>query len=280
MRRAIRSLYLFISPALLILLVTLCAPAADKTSADEVIAKSVEAFGPPEVRSPATGRELDCHVTWRSIVGGAGALEGNGIVQTRGEKFHFHADLNNSVYPAEDILYGGEGQPVIGQITPGRRSMLGGFIFSNPVIVRSGFLGGVYNAAWPLFNFEKTGGKLIARGSKKVDGKKLNEFEYQGPKQGDTKIYLYFDADTNQHVMTEYHALQPASLSGISQANGRDTVTVLQERFSEFRQAFGMNIPLVWTIRYTQQEGAVQEWQMTLQKQKLDVPDEAFAAKP
>jgi hypothetical protein len=263
-----------------IFLSAISASPADKVSPEEVIAKSIEAFGPADVRSPATRRELDCRVAWRMIVGGAGALEGSGIVQTRGEKFHYHADFNNSVYPSEDIVYRGEGRPVIGQVTPGHRSVLGDFIFTNPVLLRNGLLGGVYNSAWPLFHFEKSGAKLTFRGTKKLDNKKVNEFEYQGPNQGDTKIYLYFDTETNQHVMTEYHALQPASLSGISQANGRDTVTVLQERFSEFRQVFGMNIPLVWTIRYTQQEGAVQQWQMTLQKQKLDVPEEAFAPKP
>ena len=256
--------------------------AADKgPSAEEVVAKAVEAFGPPDMRMPATGRELDVKVTWRFIVGGAGNLDGTGTVLSRGDKFHFHFDFSSSSYPGEDFLYRGEGQPVVAQIIPGARSFLGTFLYENPVILRSGLLGGVYNSGFPLFNFEKSGAKLIPRGTRKVDNKKLNQFEYQGPKQGDTKIYLYFDPDTNQHVMTEYRMSVAAGSTGnIGAPIGRDSVTYVEEHFSEFHQVFGMNIPLVWTIRWNRQDGAIQQWQTTLLKQKLDVPDTAFAPTP
>jgi hypothetical protein len=253
--------------------------AADKgPSPEEIVTKSVEAFAPPDLRSPATGRQLDCKVTWRNIVGGSGNLEGTGFVQTHGDKFHFHLEFNNASYPGEDFVYTGTGQPIIAQIVPAVRSTLGQFLYDNPVAIRSGLLGGVYNSAWPLFNFEKSGAKLTARGTRTVDKKKLNQFEYQGPKQGDTKIFLYFDPETNQHVMTEYRISQAAGSTGsIGAPVGRDTQTILEEHFSEFHQIFGMNIPLVWTIRWNRMDGSVQQWQMTLLKQKLDVPDTAFA---
>ena len=275
--------FLFIVCAILLIagLAVIAAPAADKLSPEDVVAKSVEAFAPADVRAPAEGRQLDCRATWRILVGGSGGLQGPGLLQSRGGKFHLHAEFNNNRYPGEDVVYRGEGDPVIQQLTPGRRSALGEFLYANPVAVRNGLMGGVYNTGWPLFHFDKSGAKLTAHGTRKVDGKKLNEFEYRGPKQGDTKIYLMFDPDTNQHVMTEYQWLHPATNTGnIAAPTGRDTVTTLTERFSEFRQAFGMNIPLVWTIRWNEENGGIQEWQFTLLKQKLDVPDEAFAVKP
>lgn len=259
--------------------------AADKVSPEEVIAKSIQSFGPADVRTPATGRELDVHASWRNIVGGAGALEGDGALQTRGGKFHLNMGFNNTTYPGEDIVYSGEGQPVVKQVVPGQRSTLGEFIFRNPAIVRSGLLGGVLNSAWPLFRFEESGAKLVARGSKKVDGFRLNEFEYEGKNQGEIKIYLYFDAETNQHVMTQYVKTVPGAVNtgGIGGRErgqgGRDITITMEERFSQFRQAFGMNIPLLWTIRFVQEQGMMQQWQFTLVKQKLDVPDEVFAVK-
>jgi len=280
MRRTV--LFSFVTLVVLLSQPALQVLAADKgPSPEEVVAKSVEAFAPPDLRTPATGRQLDVKVAWRFIVGGAGNLDGTGTVLSRGDKFHFHFDFNSSSYPGEDFLYRGEGQPIVAQIVPGARSFLGTFLYDNPVILRSGLMGGVYNSAWPLFNFEKSGAKLIPRGTRNVDKKKLNQFEYQGPKQGDTKIYLYFDPETNQHVMTEYRMSVAAGSTGsIGAPVGRDAVTTVEEHFSEFHQVFGMNIPLVWTIRWNRQDGAIQQWQMTLVKQKLEVPDTAFTPTP
>jgi hypothetical protein len=252
----------------------------EKPSANDVIAKSAEAFAPADLRVPAQGRELECRATWRIVVGGSGGLQGECLLQSRDKKFHLNSDFHNSAYPGEDILYTGEGSPIIRQLSPGKRSVLGSFIYSNLAIVRSGVFGGVLTTAWPLFNFEKSGAKLTSHGTRKVDGQKLNEFEYQGPGQGETKIFLYFDPETSGHVMTEYRALTPAFHTGdITHPSGKDVTTILQEKFSEFRQVYGMTIPLVWTIRFSQEEGAIQEWQFTFTKQKLMVPDEAFAHK-
>jgi hypothetical protein len=265
---------------LLSFLFVLTAFASDKPTQEEIIAKSLQAFGPAELRAPAAGRELDCRAAWRVIVGGTGALQGTCFLQTRADKIHFNMDLKNTSYPGEDIVYTGEGKPVIRHVTPSVRSPLGTFLDANPAVVKSGLFGGVLTGAWPLFNFEKSGAKLNSHGLKKIDGQKLYEFQYEGPKQGDTKIFLYFDPDTGRHVITEYRALAPgASSNGIGQPGGKDTVTTVQERFTEFREVGGMTLPLVWTIRYAEEQGHIQEWQMTFIKSK-PLPDDAFTPLP
>jgi hypothetical protein len=266
---------------LLSFLFVLPAPASDKPSQEEVIAKSLQAFGSADLRAPAAGRELECRAVWRVIVGGTGALQGNCFLQTKADKIHLNMDFKNTTYPGEDIVYTGEGKPVVRHVTPGVRSELGTFLDANPSAVRSGLFGGVLTGAWPLFHFEKSGAKLISHGLKKVEGQKLYEFQYEGPKQADTKIFLYFDPETGRHIMTEYRALQPgASSNGIGQPSGRDEVTTLQEKFTEFHEINGMTLPLVWTIRFAQEQGHIQEWQMTFIKAKLTVPDNAFTPIP
>lgn len=254
--------------------------AADKVSPDEVIKKSIESVGPPEVRVPPNGRELDCNGTWQYITGGHGGLQGTCYFQTKGNMSHWNLTFQNTAYPGEDIVYNGEGKPIFRQVSAGQKSPLANFINDNPVMIRNGLFGGVLNEDWPLFDFEKSGAKLEPKGEKKVDGKKMNVFEYKGPKQADTKIFLYFDPQTNQHYMTEYRATEPATNSGdIAHPSGRDAVTTVSERFTEFRTIGQLNIPLVWTIRFEQEQGTVQQWQMTFTKQKLTLPEDAFSEK-
>lgn len=278
MKRQLRFSALF---ALMLALATPTFAGSDKPSADELIAKSLAAFAAPDLRDPAAGRNFEGEVSFRNIVGnGAGGLQGTATLMSRGKDFRLTMIFNNPTYSGENILVA-NGKSTVGVIKAGVRSNLGNFLDTQTPIFRSGLFGGELSTAWPFWDQKIPAGvKLISDGLKKIEGEKLYEVRYLGPKQGDINIYLYFDPETGHHVMTQYRLPAPSFSS--SQFTAQSTSPgeiVLQEKFSNFKPANGVNLPLVWTIRWIQGEGSIQEWQVVLQKMNPTLPADAFALK-
>ena len=92
----------------------------------------------------------------------------------------------------------------------------------------------------------------------KIDGRQVHEIEYR-PKQiiRDMKIRLYFDAETNRHVKTEYRVRirddMSAAPSGGNILSGGlpESIYVLVEQFDDFRKVGELTLPHSYTIDYS-----------------------------
>lgn len=261
-----------------------CSPllCADKPTQEEIVTKHLQAIGDAEARKAPDGREFDGAAMTRMIVGGTGGLQGTGRILSHGQELRVEMHFNFVSYPGEDFLYTGSGKPIIAEIQPGSRSLLGSYLEVHPDILRDGLFGGILTTAWPLLDFEKTGAKLKFEGTKKINGHQLYEVAYLPQKQsGDVKIFLYFEPETFRHIMTRYTSVAPyGSSRNIANPGGRNLILNVTETFSEFHLVNGLSLPLRWNIRYEQQEGSVSEWELDLQKAKLGVEDAEFQAKP
>lgn len=269
---------------LLLLAVALNVPVfcADKPSQEEIVTKHLQAVGPPEARQAPDGREFDGAAMTRMIVGGTGGLQGTGRILARGQEIRVEMHFNFASYPGENFLYTGSGRPIIAEIQPGTRSLLGSFLENHADVLRDGLFGGILNTAWPLLDLDKTGAKLKFDGMKKVKGQQLYEVAYLPQKQaGDLKVFVYFDPQTFRHMMTRYTSVEPyGSSRNIANPGGRNLTLNVTETFSEFHQFNGVTIPLRWNIRYEQEEGSVSEWELDLQKAKMGVEDSDLKATP
>ena len=90
------------------------------------------------------------------------------------------------------------------QFKPGLRTSLAQFFLTNDVLFKEGIVGGILSSSWPLLNLKDKNPKLEYAGLKKVGGKQMHALKYTARKGSDLKILLFFDAETFQHLRSEY----------------------------------------------------------------------------
>src|ERR1051326_3213501 len=90
-------------------------------------------------------------------------------------------------------------------------------------------------------------------------------------------VSLFFDAETFQHVQTEYKRTLPkqvADAPGKTNANADDTVK-LTEEFSDFKVENGLMLPHNYKLTLsieTDQRLSVQDWEMNLKQFSFNQP--------
>ncbi len=87
-------------------------------------------------------------------------------------------------------------------------------------------------------------------GSKKIDGRQVHELKYS--KTGDLKVSLFFDAETFQHVRTEYKFTLPAQMSAVptDSASQKESNFKMIEEFSDFKTTESkLTLPHTYKIR-------------------------------
>jgi hypothetical protein len=255
--------------------------AADKLTLDELTAKHLESIGTPQARSAPDGREFDGVAVTRIIVGGTGTLQGPAALISKGQDVRITMTFPDKVnYPGEDFVKAGDHKPVIVPIRSDVRSSLGNFLEFYPEPLREGLMGSVLSTAWPLYDQQVHGAKLKIDGLKNVDGQKLYQVSYHpAHSSGNVQIFLYFDPETMRHVMSRYSVTAQMGGFGLNQSGGRNQATILEERFSEFRQVNGLMLPLKWDIRWTREQGRMEAWEIIFQKLKPTVANDAFELK-
>ena len=192
-----------------LVIVTICAftlapvlRAADMT-AEDVIAKHLASIGTPEARAAKT-RVTEGAVTYKILVGGSGEAAGKSFFVSEGVKRQFLMKINDRNYRGEQWIYDGDKDSVSFSLTQLKRSQFGEFLYTQPVPLREGLLGGLLTTAWPLLDPAQHEAKLSYQGLKKVDGRELHDLVYKPKKGADYEIHLYFDPETFHHVMTLY----------------------------------------------------------------------------
>ncbi|MBD0370148.1 MAG: hypothetical protein ICV60_04885 [Pyrinomonadaceae bacterium] len=233
-----------------IALVSLCtsfraSAAADKMKPEDVVSKHLAAIGADEARTSlktmiAIGT-VDATFRGRGI----SKISGTSLIASDGDKNLISLIFNNPEYPFERIGFNGD-RVTGAEIRPGARTPLVNFLLGYDTIIRQGLLGGTLSTAWPLLHLTEKNAKLEYGGLKKIENKQVHELRYLPRKGGDIKISLFFDAETFQHVRSEYRktiAGQMGTSPDASSSAGAETRYKMVEEFGDFKQEGNLNLP-------------------------------------
>lgn len=260
--------------------------ADQKLAPAELIAKHLEAIGPAEARARVQGMRIKgaCLLTVRQ--GGTGQVDGEAVMASQGNLNLINMTFNSPDYPYESLKYDGK-TFIASQFKPGLRTSLAQFFLTNDVLFKEGIVGGILSASWPLLNLQDKNPKLEYAGLKKVSGKQMHALKYVPRKGSDLKITLFFDAETFQHLRSEYERtiyttdqqrIGPAgglpAASGPRSSNARINAF---EEFSDFRSEGVLNLPHTYKFELSIQSEvrpALVQWTFNLTDFNFgEVPD-------
>ena len=260
------------------------APADDRSKAEEVIAKHLEALGPQAARAAAQTR----------IVGGSsravfkarstsGAIDGQVVIASAKNKVVLGMRFEAPNYPGERFGFDGK-KFTVGYLTPGVRSPLGNFALTNDVLFKEGLIGGTLSSAWALLNVADRKAKVEYAGTDKVNNRPVHKVRYTPKGGSDLNITLFFDAETYHHVRTQYDRIIGAKLGagGVNaQANQTETRYRIVEDFSDFKKEGQLTFPHSYNLQLeiTKTQGSsLDKWEMTLSQFAFDqeVEDKTF----
>ena len=242
---------------------------AQKLKAEEIIAKHLDAMGGAETLRSVSTRFTSGTVVATFKTPTTAQLGGKVVLASDGPKnvvamMFEHAESN---YPHEKIGY--DGRDVSGSyVRPGIRSSLGDFLLGHRAIVKLGIWGGSLSQSWLLLDPDRKI-KIEAGGTKKIDDRQTYQLKCY-PGGSDLKITMYFDAETFQHVRTEYErsiAGQMGSTPETSATQGAETHYKLTEDFSDFKKDGGLTLPHAYKISLEilgRQGSFKANWDMTL----------------
>ena len=268
------------------------ARAADKLKPEEIVAKHLEAVGAQLTRESITSRIIAGGVVASFRAPSVGQVPGRAVLFSHGEKnavgMVFDGVPN---YPHDKFGFDGDDVST-SFIRPGQRSTLGDFLITNKSVVRQGLMGGVLSQAWPLWDLESKKPKLESGGTKKVGDRPAYVLKYLPRGGSDLSISLYFDAETFQHVRTEYTRTLAAQMGVNPEASARQRESRYRmvEDFSDFRKEGGLMLPHTYKLML---EGSLpagsykMDWELALTNfafnQKIDAKafdvDDAAATK-
>lgn len=231
-------------------------PEDKKLKAEEVIARHIESIGPQTELAAVKSRVATGPVALVVRVGGAGTLEGEGILASTGPKLRVNMKFPAIEYPAESLAFDGS-KLATGFLPSGNRSRLSAFISQQDETVKEGLLGGVLSTAWPLLRIAEQQPRLDYKGLKKIDGRELHEVNYRPRKgSGELKIVLYFDPATFRHVRTRYSYTISATIGTRQSSNQNpESYYSLTEDFEDFRDANGLMLPHKYRLQLSVQSG-------------------------
>lgn len=252
--------------------VTSAALAGDKITADEVVAKHLEAIGPSAARSSEHSRIAvgSAHAAFK-VRNSSGALDGRAVFGSVDRKVMLGLGFSSPNYPGEKFGFDGK-RFTVGYLTPGIRSSLGNFLVANNGIFKEGLMGGTLSSAWPLLNLKGRAVKVEYGGTDKVDGQLVHKLRYSPSKGSDVNITLYFDATTFQHVRTQYDYVISTRLAagGIdSQGGQQETRYKMLENFSDYKKEGELNLPHTYTLQLevTRTNGSSHDkWEVKLEQ--------------
>ena len=255
---------------------TSAAPADDKMKAEDVIAKHLEALGPQAAREAAQTRIVGG--TSRAIFKArstSGAIDGQVVIASTDNKVVLGMKFDAPNYPGERFGFDGK-KLTVGYLTPGVRSQLGNFALTNSEIFKEGLVGGTLTSAWPLLNLSERKAKVEYGGTDKINDRPVHKIKYYPNKGSDLKITLYFDAETFQHVRTQYERVVGARLGsgGVdSSASQRETRYKIVEEFGNYKEEGKLKLPHSYKLQLEIDKtggSSLDRWEMNLDQFAFD----------
>lgn len=270
----------------LILVFVFSVPAfAQKMDAEEIIAKHLDSIGTKEKRESIKNQMAIGVSTFTVLTGTRSTATGNAVIATENKKIFFGVSYSSPNYPFEKVSFDGS-KVNIAFITPGSRSAFGNFILSHKYIFSEGLFGGCLSSSWGLLDVPGRQGRISFGGKKKIKDKEAYILEYSPKRGADASIKLFFDAETFQHIRTEYRQTYSAA-QGVQSTNqlGRtvdnsarqqESRHTLTEEFSDHRAENGITVPHKYRIHLLLEGRETSEFEWSLQltnflfNQKLD----------
>jgi len=238
-------------------------------SAEDVVARHLDAIAPATVRASTKSRAVQGTAVYRILVGGSGSVEGKSGMVSEDHKLRFMVKFQRSDYRGEQFIFNDGKFEIAFANDDQTRSPFADFVRTHEAILREGLFGGVLSMNWALLDVPGRKPKLTYEGLKKIEGQQLHEMRYQPRKSSDLEIQLYFDPETFLHVRTVY-TLSIGSNVGqdITQsAKQRPERIRLEERFSNFKDVDGQRLPEHWNIQFTRElpsgSTTVTEWDLS-----------------
>ena len=214
-----------------------------KLKPEEVVAAHLKSIGSPKALEAIKSRVIMGTASVVFTQGAFGNLpDGKSLIVSEGRKLGIVMTYGAHDYPGEYFASDGD-HVTVGYIDFDIRSKLGEFIRQYYGLMSEGLLGGTLSVAWPLLDVQKRRAKPTCK-KRVIEGRQLHELNYNPKSRSGMEgllIGLFFDLETFRHVMTEYRY---RTLEGYN-------VTVLKERFDDFREVDGMMLPHTYTIDYS-----------------------------
>jgi hypothetical protein len=257
---------------------TCLAQETKKLTADEVIASHLESIGTAEQRSAFKSLVAQGVVEVTIRIGGGGKGKGGAVMASQGPMsligFIFGQEASN-----EKIAFNGQ-KLTLGELRPGLRSPFSDFVQKNDVLFRDGLLGGTLSTAWPFLNANGRKGKLRSLGTKNVKDRKAYVLGYEPSNSSNLDIRLYFDAETFQHLRTDYQQefVAPTVTDPDKAARQKGTRFKVTEEFSDFRREGSVVLPHTYKVQFTietESHPLMQDWVVTLNQFLLNKPLDA-----
>ena len=240
---------------------------AKKLTPDDVLASHLESIGTAEARAALKSLVAQGEVMVTVRVGGSGQGKGGAVMASQGPMF-----LMGLIFGPQDanekMAFNGQ-KLAVGELRPGVRTRLGSFLLTHDVLFKEGLLGGTLSTAWPFLNVDSRRGKLRYLGMKNIRDRKAHVLSYEPRSGGNLDIKLYFDAQTFQHVRSEYQQefVAPAVSRPEDAARQKGTRLKFTEEFSDFRAEAGLVVPHTYKIQLTidtEGDPLLQDWVVTL----------------
>lgn len=237
--------------AILLCVSSLSAVKADDLKVDEIIARHLDSIGTKEKRDEIKNRmavgtsEFESKLPTRKTAGKA-------VVVSDAKNLFFVTSLASREYPFEKIGFFAENVN-LPYITAGTRSPLGAFINDHKTMLSEGLFTGSISSAWNLLNPQSAKGKFDSAGTKKLDGRKTYALNYYpGANSIEYTVKMYFDAETFQHLRTEYRhtiAAKTATFGRLGEQTGVEITLI--ENFGGYKNENGLTLPHAYQIKYT-----------------------------
>jgi outer membrane lipoprotein-sorting protein len=243
----------------------------------EIVAKHLDSIGSAETRAGV--QSIVARGSSRVILrlGGEGQATGQVVIASQGHMNLINMAFDSADYPSERIAFDGKNM-YSSQIRPAVPTRLAQFLLREDGIFREGLIGGTLSAAWPLLNISDRNPKLEYAGLKKIGDSQCHMLRYIPRKGSDLKITLFFDAETFQHVRTEYEKTYAASMPrrmaprvGATEQNGMATDSHLKivEEFSDFKLEGKLTLPHSYKLELsfqTETRPLLADWELSLDR--------------
>ncbi|HEY2847394.1 MAG TPA: hypothetical protein VGI80_06200 [Pyrinomonadaceae bacterium] len=223
--------------------------AAQKITAEQVIAKSLDALAPTADRAKIQNITAVGDVGFSKTNATTMLAPGRIVTSTEDDKFVLAMAFQSSNYQQEKVVVNGKNM-FVAFSQPGLRSILGDYLFRYDNILKHGLFGGVYSKNWPLYDPSQANAKISYDGNKKIEGHDAYVLKYEPKKGSDVTIKLFFNAETGRHIRTEYKHLNPAGPSSdpATSSSLSETHEDMTEEFSDFRMVNGITMPRTYKV--------------------------------
>lgn len=244
----------------IVVLVCLSTAFSQKMTVEQLISKHLNSIGSDSIRAGARSLMVVGTGTQRFTSTADAPVEGRIVIASEAVKLYMGMNMNSPQYPGQQFKFDGKKFDVAITTTAGR-DFFGNFIQDNAALLKSGVFVGALSTGWLMANFDSEKGKISINDNTKINGRETIEVDFSPKGGSDLAIKLFFDAETFQHVRSEYRRITSAPQGVMSRGlnnrtadnSGRQNETRLTvtEEFSDFRSKVGLMLPHTYKLTYS-----------------------------